>query len=91
MTSSMDMLRTFKELLPADLKKSIESLNLSERSEVINFLSDLYHGRVRMPENKEEIVQFIKEKLPTVYEKLDALNASIYEKFARIKPDAQNT
>lgn len=39
---------------------------MTEKGELVTFLTDWYNGRIKKPENKAEIVELIKEKLPTV-------------------------
>ncbi|CAJ0596779.1 unnamed protein product [Cylicocyclus nassatus] len=87
--SYFDMMKMFRGMLPKDLMSTIDSLNITEKGELVAFLSDWYHGRIKKPENKAEIVELIKDKLPTVYEKIDALNTTFYEKFLKLKPETQ--
>ncbi|VDO60960.1 unnamed protein product [Heligmosomoides polygyrus] len=68
---------------------TIDNLNLTEKGELVAFMSDWYKGRIQKPENKAEVVELIKEKLPTVYEKIDALNTTFYTKFLQLKPETQ--
>ncbi|ETN71922.1 hypothetical protein NECAME_14052 [Necator americanus] len=85
----LDMIKMFRGMLPQDLMKTIDSLNITEKGELVGFLSDWYNGRIKKPENKAEIVELIKDYLPTVYEKIDALNTTFYEKFLKLKPETQ--
>ncbi|VDL86916.1 unnamed protein product [Nippostrongylus brasiliensis] len=83
------MLKMFRGMLPNDLMTTLDNLNMTEKGELVSFLSDWYHGRIKKPENKAEIVELIQEKLPTVYDKIDALNTTFYSKFLKLKPETQ--
>ncbi|WKY01540.1 hypothetical protein Q1695_015501 [Nippostrongylus brasiliensis] len=85
----IDMLKMFRGMLPNDLMTTLDNLNMTEKGELVSFLSDWYHGRIKKPENKAEIVELIQEKLPTVYDKIDALNTTFYSKFLKLKPETQ--
>ncbi|KJH41823.1 hypothetical protein DICVIV_12195 [Dictyocaulus viviparus] len=62
----LDMFKLFRGMLPQDLMGTLDNLNVTEKGELITFMSDWYHGRMKKPESKEEVVELIKEKLPTV-------------------------
>nr|CDJ84148.1 Protein C07G3.10 [Haemonchus contortus] len=85
----LDMIKMFRGMLPQDLMKTIDNLNLTEKGELISFLSDWYNGRIKKPENKAEIVELLQEKLPTVYDKIHSLNTTFYTKFQALKPETQ--
>ncbi|VDM54781.1 unnamed protein product [Angiostrongylus costaricensis] len=85
----LDMIKMFRGMLPQDLIGTIENLNVTEKGELISFMSNWYHGRIKKPENKDELVELIKEELPTLYDKIDALNTTFYTKFLQLKPETQ--
>ncbi|KAK5981943.1 hypothetical protein GCK32_017461, partial [Trichostrongylus colubriformis] len=85
----LDMIKMFRGMLPQDLMKTIDNLNLTEKGELVSFLTDWYNGRIKKPENKAEIVELLQEKLPTVYDKISFLNTTFYMKFQKLKPETQ--
>ncbi|KHJ99096.1 hypothetical protein OESDEN_00920 [Oesophagostomum dentatum] len=86
----LDIIKIFRGMLPQDFMKTIDSLNITEKGELVSFMSDWYYGRIKKPENKAEIVELIRNKLPSVYEKIDALNTTFYGKFLKLKPETQD-
>ncbi|PIO68786.1 hypothetical protein TELCIR_09413 [Teladorsagia circumcincta] len=87
--SYLDMIKMFRGMLPQDLMTTIDNLNLTEKGELLSFMSDWYNGRIKKPENKAEIVELLQEKLPTVYDKISHLNTTFYTKFQKLKPETQ--
>ncbi|PIO65120.1 hypothetical protein TELCIR_13225 [Teladorsagia circumcincta] len=87
--SYLDMIKMFRGMLPQDLMTTIDNLNLTEKGELLSFMSDWYNGRIKKPENKAEIVELLQEKLPTVYDKISYLNTTFYTKFQKLKPETQ--
>ncbi|KAK6051157.1 hypothetical protein COOONC_11338 [Cooperia oncophora] len=88
--SYLDMIKMFRGMLPQDFMHTIDNLNLTEKGELLSFMTDWYNGRIKKPENKAEIVELLQEKLPTVYDKIHYLNTTFYTKFQKLKPETQD-
>ncbi|KAK6039968.1 hypothetical protein COOONC_22527, partial [Cooperia oncophora] len=71
--SYLDMIKMFRGMLPQDFMHTIDNLNLTEKGELLSFMTDWYNGRIKKPENKAEIVELLQEKLPTWRDKAVSL------------------
>lgn len=60
------LLNMFKEMLPKDLMQTLNSLNGTEKSQIVSFITEWFQDKISKPVDKEGIVALIKEKLPAV-------------------------
>uniref|UniRef100_A0A8R1DF34 Fatty-acid and retinol-binding protein 1 n=1 Tax=Caenorhabditis japonica TaxID=281687 RepID=A0A8R1DF34_CAEJA len=83
------LLRMFKDMLPGDLVSTVDNLNITQKGEVVSFLSDWFQDRIPKPNSTLEIVDLLKQHLPSVYERINTLNTTFYDKFNGLKPESQ--
>ena len=60
------ILNMFRESLPKKLMEVLNSLNVSEKMELVSFVSNWFQDKIQRPETRQELVNVIKANLPTV-------------------------
>ncbi|EFO99894.1 hypothetical protein GCK72_019513 [Caenorhabditis remanei] len=83
------LLKMFKDMLPLDLVTTMDNLNVTQKGEVVNFLSNWFQDRLHRPNTTTEIVELLRDNLPSVYDKITSLNTTFYTKFNNLKPETQ--
>ncbi|CAI5444744.1 unnamed protein product [Caenorhabditis angaria] len=83
------VLKMFKDMLPGDLMNTLDSLNMTQKGELVTFLTGWFQDKIKKPTTKAEIVELFKDHLPSVYEKINFLNTTFYDKFNALKPETQ--
>ncbi|CAL2044051.1 unnamed protein product [Caenorhabditis brenneri] len=79
----------FKDMLPLDIVTTLDNLNITQKGEVVNFLSNWFQDRINRPNTTAEIVEVLRQNLPSVYDKINSLNSTFYTKFGNLKPESQ--
>ncbi|CAO4378269.1 unnamed protein product [Caenorhabditis nigoni] len=83
------LLKMFKDMLPLDIITTMDNLNITQKGEVVNFLSSWFQDRINRPNTTAEIVDMVRTYLPSVHDKISTLNSTFYTKFNNLKPESQ--
>ncbi|CAB3404949.1 unnamed protein product [Caenorhabditis bovis] len=83
------MLGIFKDMIPAEFVKTAQSLNITQKHEIIRFVTDWFQEKIAKPETKDDLVELLKQHLPSVYQKINSWNETFYTKYEALKPETQ--
>ncbi|CAI2352800.1 unnamed protein product [Caenorhabditis sp. 36 PRJEB53466] len=83
------LLKMFKDFFPGDLVSAVDNLNITQKGEVVSFLSNWFQDHLQTPNTTSEVVDLLKTHLPSVYDRIHTLNTTFYTKFNALKPESQ--